>query len=489
MAGPMTAGTSALKTATSSPIAKRAEEKLTATGAAKVLGKKAGKAVGKAAPVIGKTAGILDLMLNSAPSVAEKSPMQGRKIMQDYEKNARRENTIKEVQKDIKDPADKVKARKDIEHHYQAKDKMNTAKTTKNAPELSMSGNFTPGDAKFPKAGNFDFNVKAKKEDGVMMEKIKKAQEMKEEQEALQKVKTPEFTPNKSATVPEATPATVDTGNTFQAEVGGVMHTFKYDPETDAMELVNASGKNDVIPQDSELRNLIPENMRKRKLDDDGNKDPYEKRKLREPDVEAPEVKKESSATDNSTASAGSKTSETEEKKPDYHNIISYYRTGGYGDPKTSQAKYNMGMAILDTLGKTASQISNIAMANAGKAGNANTESQFSQEQKAAMANDYEFRSKNKDQALTLEKMQKQLENDIELQNAANDFKKDFERWTVETGAKWGSDEELTENLKKFMAARQNQNAAGGGADWFSKIVGAVGTALPFLLMLLKKGK
>lgn len=459
MAGPMTAGTSALKTATSSPIIKRAEEKLTAAGAAKVLGNKAGKAIGKAAPVIGKTAGILDLMLNSAPSVAEKSPSDGRKIMQEYEKNARKERTIEKVQKDIKAPADKAKARKDIEHHYQAKDKMNTAKTTKNAPELSMSGNFTPGDAKFPKAGNFDFNVKPKKEDGVIMEKIKKAQEMKEEQDALQKVKTPEFTPNKSATVPEAKP------------------------------LVNANGKNDVIPQDSELRNLIPENMRKRKSEDDGNKDPYEKRKLREPDVESPEVKKESSATDNSTASAGSKTTETEEKKPDYHNIISYYRTGGYGDPKTSQAKYNMGMAILDTLGKTASQISNIAMANAGKAGNANTESQFSQEQKAAMANDYEFRSKNKDQALTLEKMQKQLENDIELQNAANDFKKDFEKWTVETGAKWGSDEELTENLKKFMAARQNQNAAGGGADWFSKIVGAVGTALPFLLMLLKKGK
>ena len=146
------------------------------------------------------------------------------------------------------------------------------------------------------------------------------------------------------------------------------------------------------------------------------------------------------------------KKAEAEQKKLSYNNLYSYYKSGGFGDPASSDAKRDFGFAILDTIG------AGLSNAGAGITGGAKTTSRAE-----------DVLRQGKQQEFTLEQMREQLKNNKELQSQANELRKDFEKWVTQNGIDWGSDKEQMKALKEYMAARGNSITAGGTLDTILK--------------------
>lgn len=123
-----------------------------------------------------------------------------------------------------------------------------------------------------------------------------------------------------------------------------------------------------------------------------------------------------------------------------YNNLYSYYKSGGFGDPTSSDAKRDFGFAILDTIG------SGLSNAGRGIKGQSAEASKWENILKQGKSNQTEF-----------EMLDKQLEQNEELQSYVNNLRKDFEAWALKYKISLGSDEEKMEALKKFTAAYGNQ--------------------------------
>lgn len=143
-----------------------------------------------------------------------------------------------------------------------------------------------------------------------------------------------------------------------------------------------------------------------------------------------------------------------------YNNLYSYYKSGGFGDPSSSDAKRDFGFAILDTIG------SGLANAGRGIKGQSAQDSKWDKILKQGKTNQTEF-----------EMLDKRLEQDKELQSYVNDLRKNFEDWALKNKIRLGSDDEKMEALKKFTAAYGNQMEN----DWLRMLGQAginVGTSL-----------
>lgn len=151
-----------------------------------------------------------------------------------------------------------------------------------------------------------------------------------------------------------------------------------------------------------------------------------------------------------------------EPRKLSYSNLYSYYKSGGFGDPSSGDAKRDFGFAILDTIG------SGLSNAGRGIKGQASEKGKWEN-----------VLAQGKQQEFTLEQMKEMLKNNMTLQEQANNLRKDFEDWVTEKGIKWGSDKEKMKALKEYMAARGNSVAAGGPLDMVLK---GAQIALPMLL-------
>lgn len=151
-----------------------------------------------------------------------------------------------------------------------------------------------------------------------------------------------------------------------------------------------------------------------------------------------------------------------EPRKLSYSNLYSYFKSGGFGDPTSSDAKRDFGFAILDTLG------SGLANAGRGIKGQASEKGKWEN-----------VLAQGKQQEFTLEQMREMLKNNMALQEQANNLRKDFEDWVTEKGIKWGSDKEKMKALQQYMAARGNSVVSGGPLDMILK---GAQVALPMLL-------
>ena len=305
-----------LATELATDIVKRPAESLTTSGALKVGANKAGKAIGKVAPVIGKGFTLGSLLLNSAPSVAEPKPT----------------DIVKPQKLEVKDPnAEEVPLWKQ--------------KTD------AMKPGVTPG--------------------LLSWEDIVKSQ-------------------GTSATKSSA-PVTTPTEQT-KAE------------STDAK---NNNENNDEKNKKQRQENFQPELP----------KDP--KTPLETP---AGNTKK---ATPNRLS---------------YNNLYSYYKSGGFGDPTSSDAKRDFGFAILNTIGS--------GLSNAGRSikGQGTEAGYWDKILAQGKSNQTEF-----------EMLDKQLENNEAFQSYLNNLRKDFEDWTTKYGIKMGNDKEKMEALKAYTAAKGNQ--------------------------------
>ena len=149
-------------------------------------------------------------------------------------------------------------------------------------------------------------------------------------------------------------------------------------------------------------------------------------------------------------------------RKLSYSNLYSYYKSGGFGDPSSGDAKRDFGFAILDTIG------SGLSNAGRGIKGQASEKGKWEN-----------VLAQGKQQEFTLEQMKEMLKNNMALQEQANNLRKDFENWATENGVKWGSDKEKMKALKDYTAARGNSVAAGSPLDMILK---GAQIALPMLL-------
>lgn len=143
-----------------------------------------------------------------------------------------------------------------------------------------------------------------------------------------------------------------------------------------------------------------------------------------------------------------------------YNNLYSYYKSGGFGDPSSSDAKRDFGFAILDTIG------SGLSNAGRGIKGQSAVDSKWDKILKQGKTNQTEF-----------EMLDKRLEQDKELQSYVNNLRKNFEAWALNNKIELGSDEEKMEALKAFTAAYGNQMEN----DWLRMLGQAginVGTSL-----------
>lgn len=143
-----------------------------------------------------------------------------------------------------------------------------------------------------------------------------------------------------------------------------------------------------------------------------------------------------------------------------YNNLYSYYKSGGFGDPSSSDAKRDFGFAILDTIG------SGLSNAGRGIKGQSAEDSKWDKILKQGKTNQTEF-----------EMLDKQLEQNKELQSYVNDLRKNFEAWALKYKIDLGSDDAKMEALKKFTAAYGNQMEN----DWLRMLGQAginVGTSL-----------
>ena len=149
-----------------------------------------------------------------------------------------------------------------------------------------------------------------------------------------------------------------------------------------------------------------------------------------------------------------------------YSNLYSYFKSGGFGDPSSSDAKRDFGFAILDILG------SGIANAGRGIKGQASEKGKWEN-----------VLAQGKQQEFTLEQMKEMLNNNKELQSYSNELRKDFENWATENGVKWGNDKEKMKALKEYTAARGNAVVSGGALDMIMKGGQLAGSlALPLIL-------
>ncbi len=149
---------------------------------------------------------------------------------------------------------------------------------------------------------------------------------------------------------------------------------------------------------------------------------------------ELPEEKKTPLATPEASAKRATP------NRLSYNNLYSYYKSGGFGDPSSSDAKRDFGFAILDTIG------SGLANAGRGIKGQSSEASKWENILKQGKTNQTEF-----------EMLDKQLANNEAFQSYLNNLRKDFEEWTTNYGIKMGSDEEKMKALKEYTAARGNQ--------------------------------
>lgn len=176
------------------------------------------------------------------------------------------------------------------------------------------------------------------------------------------------------------------------------------------------------------------------------------------------EDKKNSMAKNGNQPPVETKTEEP--RKLSYSNLYSYFKSGGFGDPSSSDAKRDFGFAILDTLG------SGIANAGRGIKGQASEKGKWEN-----------VLDQGKQQEFTLEQMKEMLNNNKELQSYSNELRKDFENWATENGVKWGNDKEKMKALKEYTAARGNAVVSGGALDMIMKGGQLAGSlALPLIL-------
>lgn len=331
-----------LATELATDIVKRPAESLTTSGALKVGANKAGKALGKVAPAIGKGFTLGSLLLNSAPPLVEPS----------YE-DIRRKNGI---------------------------------------PDMKL----TPG-------GGFS---KTQTEDTPMW-----------------KQKVSEMKPAKSDL-----PSWDDIVNSQGAKV-----------QTSSPAVSSAEAQSTESNQPTE-----------------DNSKTKEEQKTRNENFQ-PELPKEKKTPLETPAGS------TERATPNrlsYNNLYSYYKSGGFGDPSSSDAKRDFGFAILDTIG------SGLSNAGRGIKGQSSQDSKWDKILKQGKTNQTEF-----------EMLDKQLEQNKELQSYVNDLRKNFEAWALKYKIDLGSDDAKMEALKKFTAAYGNQMEN----DWLRMLGQAginVGTSL-----------
>lgn len=164
------------------------------------------------------------------------------------------------------------------------------------------------------------------------------------------------------------------------------------------------------------------------------------------------------------------KAEEAQQRRLNYNNLYSYYKSGGFGDPSSGDAKRDFGFAILETLG------SGIANAGKGIKGQSADASKWENILKQGKSNQTEF-----------EMLDKQLKNNMSMQNYINDLRKNFEKWRIDNSIAYGTDKEKMDALKAFT------NASGGQLenDWKNILLrtginvgSTVGTA--FLMNALK---
>ena len=442
-AGPIVNGTSALKPALAEGLTKRAEEKLTTSGAAKVLGNKALNAAPKAA---GKALGIAGLMLNSAPPLYEPTPGE-------LKKEAIRKSTKNQLEKKgIPEKSAKFisELKSNFETNHNNFPKYGAVKKTEAAPKSV----FTPeNNAAYRKAleAKIKDYAKTSPTETETVEKPNVSPELKMSPEA-EVVDTPPM---------EVTDTPVDT----VGDKPGVKFNFSPVPE--------GFSKNQ-NPFESSKNGLgVKVNFQPTPATGGkppAGKDPKTEYKNRTDDTDAQsleiEPKKESEKASKSMAKNPTGDQWKQDRQPDYHNIINYYRTGGYGDPNSREAKSAMGSAILSEIGKMFSGISNATPVNKGGTYNV---SQFDKEREAAMGQDFSFRAKNKYQAQEFARMDKELETNEALQNYLNELRKNFEKYAIQNKIDFGKDDEKMEALKKFMAAGGNQLES----DWTNRFLGA----------------
>ena len=474
MAGPTVNGTSVLKPAFTEGLTKRAEEKLTTIGATKVLGNKALNAAPK---VAGKALGLAGLMLNSAPPLYEPTPADTRR---NWMKKEIKRNLLNQGLSEKE--ADFIAAQK-AEYAYPSPNspKYGAIKKTKSVPDV-FKPIFTPeNEAAYRKA----LEEKIKGLGLKTLPEAKKSPELKTSPEAKTSPKgaetvekpntSPELKMSPEAEVVDTPPMEVtdtppmEVTDTPAGTVGdkpGVKFDFSPIPE--------GFSKNQ-NPFESSKNGLgVKVNFQptpKTGGKPPAGKDPETeyKNRMDDTDTEPMEIepKKEGKKASKPMAKTPTGDQWKQDRQPDYHNIINYYRTGGYGDPNSREAKSAMGSAILSEIGKMFSGISNATPVNKGGTYNV---SQFDKEREAAMGQDFSFRAKNKDQAQAFERMDKELATNKDLQNYINELRKNFEKWAIQNKIDFGSDEKAMEALKKFMAAGGNQLEN----DWTNRILGGV---------------
>ncbi len=303
-----------LATELATDIVKRPAESLTTSGALKVGANKAGEALGKAAPAIGKGFTLGSLLLNSAPSVAEPKPT----------------DIVKPQKLEVRDP---------------------------NAEEVP-----------------------------------------------LWKQKT-------NAMKPGVTPGLLSWEDIVKSQGAKV--------QTSSSAVPGAEAKSTEDNQPTEDNSKTKEEQKTRK------------------ENFQPELPKEPKTPIETPAGNAKKTTPN---RLSYNNLYSYYKSGGFGDPTSSDAKRDFGFAILNTIG---SGLSNAGRGIKGQGAEAGYWDKILAQGKS---NQTEF-----------EMLDKQLENNEAFQSYLNNLRKDFEDWTTKYGIKMGSDEEKMKALKAYTAAKGNQ--------------------------------
>ena len=472
MSGYRVVGNTALK-AFSSPIVQRAEKEAVKKG----LGEVAGKAAGKALGAMGKAAPVAGLLLSGTKLPEEPNPWKN-------------ENYLK-IKNGLNNELNRIEAENNLSPEVKAEGKRRRQleKEKTNIKNPLQVENSTKGIAK---ANPGNFIVRSNGEKYVLTEKdIKDAKNQLStkvtEHSSTEEVKTPS---NDEVTAPAE-----DEGKIPELKEPKVKSSFMEmasQPISTGLDVINADLKrqSESMKKTQPYRVTIPKgktSFKSELKDKGGNDDGKQKEeKLRTSQIEDGEKKKKEKSSLKKLENS-STTEWNSSGNPDFRNIIAYYRTGGYGDPNSKQAKKDMGYAILGQLGKVASQISNIANAAAGKAAVADTTSQWDSEQDKAQGQYFDFNSKDKDFDLNVKKMDKELANNKEMQRELNKLQKDFQDWTIKQQIAYGSDAEKLEAIKKFVSANQNSLTSGGFMDTALKVFGGVAQVAPFLLMMMGK--
>jgi hypothetical protein len=167
-----------------------------------------------------------------------------------------------------------------------------------------------------------------------------------------------------------------------------------------------------------------------------------ENEKQKKERVEKPVMSEEKNIT---PSGSSAEATEAQQRRLNYNNLYSYYKSGGFGDPSSGNAKRDFGFAILETIGG--------GLTNAGKGikGQGADASKWENILKQGKSNQTEF-----------EMLDKQLENNMSMQNYINKLRKDFEKWRIDNSISYGTDKEKMDALKAFT------NASGGQLenDW-----------------------